>query len=287
MPGVPPQNGGRLMVIIPDRLSQLVAKGEVTARYYNPGEVFGEVHIVMTNDDAPDPAALQTMVGRAKLSIHNLPADKRLFVRTLGWRPWLLGPWLKRGVDLARRIGPALVRTHNNFLEGYLARTIKRSIGVPYVTSLHGVWDRDPLFANPLLDRTMRLLRRRLERETLRNADAVLAVYEPILRYAARFVGASDPDNDSAPEIVARALRYGAGVRGAQSLILASKAVALLEGRDNVGFADIQKVAKPVLRHRMIRSFEGEADGITTDQVAEALIEHVPARPEQVERASA
>jgi len=121
----------------------------------------------------------------------------------------------------------------------------------------------------------------------LRSLCRDVAVAEPVLRYAARLVGASVPESPGAPELVRRALRYGAGVRGAQSLVLAAKASALLEGRAHVAFADIQRVAKPVLRHRMIRSFEGEADGITTDAVTEALVGHVPARPAEVEKASA
>ena len=121
----------------------------------------------------------------------------------------------------------------------------------------------------------------------LRSLCRDIAIAEPVLRYAARLVGASDPDSEAAPELARRALRFGAGVRGAQSLVLAAKASALLEGRPHVSFNDIQNVAKPVLRHRLIRSFEGEADGVTTDQVVEALIEHVAARPAEVERASA
>ncbi|MBN4050279.1 AAA family ATPase [Desulfobulbus sp. AH-315-M07] len=121
----------------------------------------------------------------------------------------------------------------------------------------------------------------------LRSLCRDIAVAEPVMRYAARLIGASDPESADGPELVKRALRYGAGVRGAQSLVLASKAVALLEGRPHVSFADIKNVAKPVLRHRLLRSFEGEADGVTTDEVVEALLEHVPARPDKVERASA
>jgi MoxR-like ATPase len=112
-----------------------------------------------------------------------------------------------------------------------------------------------------------------------------VAVAEPVLRYAARIIASSAPDNATAPDLVKRALRYGAGVRGGQSLILASKALALLEGRAQVAFADVQRVAPPVLRHRMIRSFEGEADGITTDHVVEELIRTVPTRREAVEQA--
>ncbi|MBK9264556.1 MAG: MoxR family ATPase [Polyangiaceae bacterium] len=119
----------------------------------------------------------------------------------------------------------------------------------------------------------------------LRSACRDVAVAEPIMRFASRLVRASDPSMSGAPDLVRRAIRYGAGVRGAQSLVLASKAVSLLEGRAHVSFADVQRVAKPVLRHRLIRSFEGEADGITTDQVVEELVKNVPTRPENVEQA--
>jgi MoxR-like ATPase len=110
-----------------------------------------------------------------------------------------------------------------------------------------------------------------------------VATAEPVMRYAARLVRASDPTANEAPDIVKRALRYGAGVRGAQSLVLAAKAVALCEGRANVAFEDVQKVAKPALRHRLIRSFEGEADGVTTDAAIDALLAAVPTRPPNVE----
>ena len=120
---------------------------------------------------------------------------------------------------------------------------------------------------------------------SLRALCRDIAVAEPVLRYAARFVAAIHYESSAAPEVVKRALRYGAGVRGGQSLVLASKALAMLEGRAQVAFTDIQRVAPPALRHRMIRSFEGEADGITTDQVIEELTRLVPTRPGAVEQA--
>ncbi len=116
----------------------------------------------------------------------------------------------------------------------------------------------------------------------LRELCRDVAVAEPVVRYAARLVRASDPGSKDAPELVKRGVRYGAAVRGAQSLVLAAKAVALCEGRPNVSFQDIQKVAKPALRHRIIRSFEGEADGVTTDAVVDALLAAVPTRPANV-----
>jgi hypothetical protein len=91
----------RLMVIVPDRLSDLVAKGEITERYYNPGELFKEVHLVVTNDDRPDPKVLQKAVGYAKIVLHSLPTGPRYFLRSLGWQWPLIEPFLKRGLELA------------------------------------------------------------------------------------------------------------------------------------------------------------------------------------------
>ncbi len=119
----------------------------------------------------------------------------------------------------------------------------------------------------------------------LRSLCRDIAVAEPVLRYAACLVRATDPSAESAPEIVKRSIRYGAGVRGAQSMILASKASALLEGRAHVAFADVQRVAPACLRHRLIRSFEGEADAVTTDQVISQVLSAVPTRPDGIEKA--
>jgi MoxR-like ATPase len=119
----------------------------------------------------------------------------------------------------------------------------------------------------------------------LRSLCRDIAVAEPVLRYASRLVAASSPDYPAAPDLVRRAIRYGAGVRGGQALVLAAKAVALLDGRAHVAFADIQRTALPVMRHRLIRSFEGEADGVTTDAVVEQLVQAIPTRPDAVEQA--
>jgi len=118
---------------------------------------------------------------------------------------------------------------------------------------------------------------------SLREMCRDIAVAEPVLRYASRLVRASDPSAPEAPEAAKRALRYGAGVRGAQSLVLAAKAVALCEGRANASFEDVKRVAKPALRHRLIRSFEGEAEGATTDGVIDALLGAVGTKPAAVE----
>jgi MoxR-like ATPase len=73
------------------------------------------------------------------------------------------------------------------------------------------------------------------------------------------------PDSEYSTEQVRRFARYGSSPRGAQSLILAGKVRALLQGRFNVAYEDIEMVAHPALRHRIILNFEGQAEGIDTD----------------------
>jgi MoxR-like ATPase len=94
--------------------------------------------------------------------------------------------------------------------------------------------------------------------------------------YAVRLVLATHPKTDTAVAITNQYLRFGSSPRGAQSLILAGKVRALTEGRFNVSFEDIQAVAAPTLRHRLILNFEAEAEGITTDHIIRQILAEVP-----------
>jgi MoxR-like ATPase len=94
--------------------------------------------------------------------------------------------------------------------------------------------------------------------------------------YAVRLVLATHPKTDTAAAITNQYLRFGSSPRGAQSLILAGKVRALTEGRFNVSFEDIQAVAAPTLRHRLILNFEAEAEGITTDHIIRQILAEVP-----------
>ena len=167
------------MVIIPDRLSDLVRKGEITERYYNPGDLFSEVHIVMTNDDRPDIAAVQSTVGSAKLFLHNLPAGTKLLAMSFGWRPWLLTGWIDKAVALAEKIEPDLIRCHAARLNAYAARAIKQKLGIPYVVSLHINPDVD-VRRGPLRSAVIGYVSSTIEKLSLLDADLVLPVYRPI-----------------------------------------------------------------------------------------------------------
>jgi MoxR-like ATPase len=98
-----------------------------------------------------------------------------------------------------------------------------------------------------------------------------------VMAYAVSVLSATHPDAPRAPELVRQYVRYGGSPRGAQALVLAGKIQALLDGRFNVSVEDIRAVALPALRHRLIRNFEAEAEGITSDAIVRAVLEAVPA----------
>ena len=99
---------------------------------------------------------------------------------------------------------------------------------------------------------------------------------QAVVSYAVRLVMATHPESEGAPADVKRFVRFGASPRGAQALILAGKARALMEGRYNVSFDDIRSAASPALRHRVFLNFDGEAQGLTTDKLVQAVLEAIP-----------
>jgi MoxR-like ATPase len=98
-----------------------------------------------------------------------------------------------------------------------------------------------------------------------------------LTRHAVDVVVATHPDQESAPSEVARYVRFGASPRGAQSMILAAKVIALLDGRPSVSSDDLRAIAPSVLRHRLVLGYEATADGVTADQLVGAVLDAVPA----------
>lgn len=172
------------MVIIPDVLSDIISKGEVIDRYYNPGDYFSEVHIVLTNNDKPDVDVVQKMVGTARLYIHNLLDEKLVFFLTFGWNILLLRVWMAKGVRLAQEINPQVIRCHGASTNVFLASIIKKKFKIPYVVSMHinpdvDVRDR----ASHFIKRFVANARKKIERIGLISADLVMPVYSPIVPY--------------------------------------------------------------------------------------------------------
>ena len=97
-----------------------------------------------------------------------------------------------------------------------------------------------------------------------------------LVRYAVQLAAASRPRRAEAPDFVNQWVNWGAGTRAPQSLILASKARALLTGRSHVAVEDLRALAAPVFRHRILVNYRAEAEGISVQDVITRLMQHVP-----------
>ena len=118
-----------------------------------------------------------------------------------------------------------------------------------------------------------------IERARLLVRDIVAA--DNVVDYAARLVRASRPGgeaDDRVPDFVRQWVRWGAGPRAGQALLLAGKARAVLHGRPAVSLDDVRMVAAPVLRHRVLVNFQAEADGVGAETVVERLLAAVLVR---------
>jgi len=121
--------------------------------------------------------------------------------------------------------------------------------------------------------------------KTVADAKAVTEMQQLVRRvpaagavkqYVARIVRATHPDAELAPASARKYVRYGSSPRGAQAILLSSKVRAMRDGRANVAFEDVRAVVAPALRHRLILSFEGQADGVVADDLLAEIVQSIP-----------
>ena len=112
---------------------------------------------------------------------------------------------------------------------------------------------------------------------SLQSLTRQLPAPETVVSYAVRLTAASRPEVDSCDEWTRKRVRWGAGSRAAQALILAAKAKALLDGRPNASSEDVKVMSKSALRHRILPSFFAESEGIGSDEVVDHLLDSVAA----------
>ena len=147
----------------------------------------------------------------------------------------------------------------------------KLRVQFPGREALHGILDRTTHYeeptVEPVLDGTTI--------EEMRHLALDVPVARHVQDYAIRVVQSTHPDHGDSPEATKKYVRYGASPRGAQSLILAAKVKAVIDGRFNVSTDDIRHVMKPALRHRIILNFEGEAEGLDHDHVLDQISKSV------------
>ncbi|MFT5355014.1 MAG: MoxR-like ATPase [Polyangiales bacterium] len=148
----------------------------------------------------------------------------------------------------------------------------KLEVGFPSREELHGILDRTTGAVTPkvvpVLDKETILQMRKVVRD--------VEVSHHVKDYAIRVLEATHPDRAGAPDKVKRYVRFGGSPRGAQSMLLAAKIRALFDGRFSAGIDDVRWAAKPALRHRVLLNFEGEAEGIRTDEVLSEVLTSVP-----------
>jgi MoxR-like ATPase len=151
-------------------------------------------------------------------------------------------------------------------LDRFLLKLIVRS---PSAAELGAILDRTTTEEMPTVEQVVDGRRVQEMQQLVRQVP----VAEHVRDYAVRLVCATHPNGDDATDIVKQYVAFGASPRGAQALILCAKVRALMDERYNVAFEDIRAFAKPALRHRLILSFEGQAEGVATDEIVGELLE--------------
>ncbi len=134
------------------------------------------------------------------------------------------------------------------------------------------------------------------KRRAVLDREAILQMQQlvrqvPVARhvqdYAIRVLQATHPDGPDAPDLAKRFVRYGSSPRGGQALLLAAKIRALMDDRYAPSVDDVRLVSYPALRHRVLLNFEGEAEGVKTDQVIDAILKAVPESKAEATRTEA
>jgi MoxR-like ATPase len=110
----------------------------------------------------------------------------------------------------------------------------------------------------------------------MRSLARAVPLASHVKEYIARLVLASHPEHPTATPLVKKYVRYGSSPRGGQALVLGSKVTALLAGRYNAAFEDVEVVAPAALRHRLLLNFDGLAEGISTDALIAELLKELP-----------
>ena len=114
------------------------------------------------------------------------------------------------------------------------------------------------------------------EIQALQEAVRQVPVSDHVISYAVRVVAASRPIDENPRDWVRKQVKWGAGSRASQALILAGKARAILDGRLTVAIEDVRAMARAALRHRILPSFQAESENITSDAIIARLLEEVP-----------
>ncbi len=116
----------------------------------------------------------------------------------------------------------------------------------------------------------------------LQELVRTVPISDHVIRYTLSLVRQTRVGEEGVPELATEQLAWGAGPRAVQFLIVGAKARALMQGRTHVTVEDIQALAKPVLRHRIVVNFAAESDGISSDSIIDSLIQTTPTQEDEL-----
>ena len=171
----------KLVVFPNDPIVAYYKKGEIKARYFNPGNYFDEVHIISLCDREVEEEKVQELVGEAKLKIHPVGIFPRIR------KPWLFFSHRQKVLELVSDIAPSATRGFNLRYEGYLAVYCSRKLGVPSIISLHCDYSRwrnlRILGRDYLWPFIFSLMEYPQERYTIKHANLIIGAYEYPLKY--------------------------------------------------------------------------------------------------------
>jgi MoxR-like ATPase len=148
----------------------------------------------------------------------------------------------------------------------------KLKIDYPSREHLHEIIHKTTQNTEPVMEPILKADQILSMRRMVKNVPIATHVTD----YAVRLVLATHPNDAFATESTREFVLFGASPRGAQSLVMAGKVLALFQGRYNVSVEDIRAAAKPALRHRIVLNIKGEAEGVDEDEMIDALIRKVP-----------
>ncbi len=148
----------------------------------------------------------------------------------------------------------------------------KLNVPFPTAAELIAISDRTTSGIEPTVNRVVAAS----EITAMQHLARQTPIATHVTAYAVRLLRATHPANPEAASMTRRYVRYGGSPRALQTMILAGKIMALLDGRYNVAFRDIRTAAVPALRHRLILNFDGEAEGISPDAVIASVLEDTP-----------
>jgi MoxR-like ATPase len=148
----------------------------------------------------------------------------------------------------------------------------KLRVSFPSLDELHTIMDRTTQSEQPTVKEVITQARLLEMKHFVREVPVARHVQD----YALRLLQATHPEFPTAPEITKRYVRFGSSPRGAQAIMVTAKVRAMIDGRFNVSCEDIRQSAMSAFRHRVILNFEGEAEGVDTDDILAQIIAKTP-----------